>query len=137
MNYQGFDFYSGEIKTEIEKSTYVGTVYDYAATQFDSYPAVVITSSDLSGKFADTFRNEDSFKFSILCLMNRLNMESQAESTMRLLVDDIVQRLNNNSTINGNSNTFGRPINIKWGYASAPDPDMRVASIEYEIVVGQ
>jgi len=137
MSYQGFDFYSGEIVSEIENSTLVGSVYDYAATQFESYPAVVVTSTDLAGEFADTSRNKDSFSFNILCLADRLNKEAEVESTMRKLVDDIVTRLNNNSTINANANTYGKPVNIKWGYATAPDPDMRVAAITYQIEVGQ
>lgn len=137
MSYQGFDFYSAEIVSEIKKSSYAGDVVDYAATQFDNYPATVVTSSDLMGAFADTSRNKDTFSFNILILMNRLNMEQQAEQTMRSFVDDIITRLSNNTTINGNSNTFGKALNIKWGYATAPEPDMRVAAITYQIVVGQ
>lgn len=139
MSYQGFDFYSGEIVNEIKNSPYMvsGSVYDYAATQFSSYPAAIVTASDLKGQFVDTSRNEDHFVFTILLFMNRLNQEEAAEQTMRKLVDDIIQRLNNNATINGNQNTFGKPLNIRWGYAKSPDPDMRAANITYEIVVGQ
>lgn len=139
MSYQGFDFYSAEIVSEIGKSPYMvsGSVYDYAATSFSSYPAAVVTATDLNGTFADTSRNEDIFGFSILVFMNRLNQEELAEQTMRKLIDDIVQRLNNNATINGNANTFGKPISIRWGYAKTPDPDMRSAQITYQIVVGQ
>ena len=137
MSYLGFDYFSNLIVTEIKKSTLVGDVVDYAATQFNNYPAVVVTSADLNGVFADTSRNTDQFIFTILCLMNRLNMESEAESTMRQLVDDIITRLNNNTTINTTGNTFGLPISVKWGYATAPDPDMRVASLTLSIKVGQ
>lgn len=137
MSYQGFDFYSAEIVSEIKKSAYVGDVFDYAETALSNYPAVIVTSSDLSGQFADTSRNKDTFSFNILVLADRLNRAKDVESTMRVLVDDIVTRLNNNTTINGNSNTFGKPVSIKWGYGSAPEPDMRIAQIDYQIVVGQ
>lgn len=137
MSYLGFDYFSNEIVTEIRKSSLVGTVYDYAATQLDKYPAVVVTAGALSSKFADTARNSDTFTFNILVLASRLGIEENVEGIMRALVDDIITRLSNNVTINDNLNTFGHPLSIQWGYASSPDPDMRIASINYEIEVAQ
>lgn len=137
MSYLGFSYFSGEIVSEIQKSSLVGSVYDYAATQLADYPAVVVTSSNLTGRFADTSRNSDVFTFNILCLAARLSNEEAIETVMKALVDDIIGRLNDNQVVNNNQNTFGHPLSIQWGYGTSPDPDMRIASITYEIEVAQ
>lgn len=142
MSYLGFDYFSAVIVAEIKNSPIMehGQVYDYAATQFDAYPAVVVTSSNLHGEFADNQRNTYHFSYSILCFMSRGSSpasQQQAEITMRWLVDDITTRLNNNPNINGTQSTFGKPISVQWGYAKAPEPDMRVATLNLEIEVAQ
>lgn len=139
MSYQGFDFYSGIIVSEIQASPNLGggVVLDYAATQFPSYPAVVVTPTNLAGEFADNTRNKDSFKFNVYVTASRLDREQIIEQALRLLTDDIIQRLQNNTTLNNKNNTYTKPITAQWGYASAPDPDMRSVTMTVEIIVGQ
>jgi hypothetical protein len=139
MSFVGFDYFSAIIVAEIAKSPFMqgGQVFDYAATQFPNYPAVVVTADNLQSSFGDTKINVYNFNFSIFCFISRLNNEEQSEITMRALVDDIMQRLNNNQNINGTNNTFGKPITAVFGYGSFPEPDMRIATLKLNIEVGQ
>ncbi|MDL2342306.1 MAG: hypothetical protein QFB87_04495 [Patescibacteria group bacterium] len=139
MSFQGWAFYKAEIVSEVKKSPNLGTgaVYDYAATQFDSYPAVIITPASGAAVFADTSRNQYNYTFSILCFYTRLSMESLAESTLTALVDDITTRLANNTVINNNVSTFCKPVGTQWGYAKIADVDTRSVSLTYEIEVVQ
>jgi hypothetical protein len=137
MSFQGWAFYKAEIVSEVEKSPNLGTgaVFDYAATQFDSYPAVIVTPASSNSQFGDTARNQYTYTFSILCFYSRLNMEQLAETTLTALADDITSRLANNAVINNNTSTFCRPVNTTWGYATVSDVDTRTCSMQFEVEV--
>lgn len=137
MSFQGWAFYKAEIVSEIEKSPNLanGAVFDYAATQFDTYPAVVVTPASSQSQFADTARNQYNYTFTILCFYSRLKMEQLAEDTLTALADDIADRLANNTVINNNISTFCKPVRTQWGYAQVADVDTRTVSMQFEIEV--
>lgn len=139
MSFQGWSFYKNEVISEVQKSPNLGsgTVYGYAATQFDSYPAIIITPNQGRSQFADTARNQYIYSFNILCFYARLNNEQTAEDALTALVDDVTSRLANNQTINNNTSTFCKPIQSKWGYAKVADNDTRTVALTIDIEVVQ
>lgn len=140
MSYLGFAALKAQVISTIKTSSYVlaSNVYDYAEAQLQGYPSVLVFSAGMDGKFADTARDEYHFHFTILCLQERLVAgDETAEQNLTNLVDDIIQKINANVTLNNQSNTFTRPVGVKWGYQKVQDAEVRVAQLELEVVVGQ
>jgi len=109
------------------------SVFDYEKATFDNYPAITVTPSDNTADFADTSRNYIYYTFSIKCYMERLETTAEvAESTLRALVDDLIQKFNADPTLGGQLvSGYSKPIPSVWGYRQGDEPLDRVAEIKY------
>lgn len=150
-NFVGFTTINANLKSIIAASAYIGKdaagvqqLFDYAPANFNGYPAVVLAQTDENATIADTQRNQYVYTYHVLCLQTRLNLDpdqntsySIAESNMRVLVDDLMVRLNTDITVGGIGSTFSRPVKVNWGYIKGQDVDSRTAEISIEVVVGQ
>ena len=124
-------------------------VYTYEPTIPSGFPAISVTASDGDGKFADTQRNRRNYIFKIRCYQERQTVgtqgnlvpQAEAERILVELVDQLIAVFDNFQNYNLKSEVpnliFVTPVPSKWGYATAPNPDVRIADIMLNAVVVQ
>lgn len=129
--------YFGDVKAAIvdiirTQSTKAKVVYDYEETQPTGYPAVMVVSQNSPGTWIDTQRTRREFTFVLRCMQERLEATPQvAEQNLTALVDELIALFDGPNTNYNLENTvvFNEPPDVKWGYMSVPDAEMRTCEL--------
>ena len=146
----------GNIKAAIQEVINQATalnpewVYLYEPTLPGGFPAVSITAFSGDGVFADTQRNKRNYILRIRCYQERQTVGSQqsglptqeeAERILTALVDQLIAVFDNFPNYNLDNQVqnlvYVKPVPSDWGYAAAPNVDMRIADIKLNAVVVQ
>lgn len=109
----------------------IQNIFDHELTDLAGFPAATITASDLAGEFLDNMRNQRGYRFMIRIFIERskLNVGTQeAESTLRTVMDEFIQRFDADPTLGGNC-IYTRPGTARYGYVDREQNNIRVAEI--------
>lgn len=125
--------------TLLSSLTKIQSFYNVEATNLEGFPALTLTPSANDSDYATTTENRRVYAFMIRLYVERgsgTTAERTAESTMRDLVDSVLDRLDKNYYLSGV--TIGTQTGYtflymgatpsRWGY-SGRENEMRVAEI--------
>ena len=92
-------------------------------------PFLVVIASENRNEFATTSENRRTYQFTITIFVGIGSRNEQtAESVLTTLVDNIIDQIDNNTTLNDNA-LFTQAVPSSWGFVDEPKR-FRVAEIE-------
>lgn len=106
-------------------------IYSYEPKELKDYPAATVTALRHQDTFLDTAANKRVFTFNIRVYF-RTDVEQDAESILRGIVDQIISAIESNVTLSGACD-FARPTEAVWDYQERELP-VRVAVLSVECV---
>lgn len=119
--------------------------YDYEATMLEGFPALTLTASGNESAYSTTTENRRVYPFVIRLYVERGSTpeaESQAELTMRDMVDSVLDRLDKNHYLQNSQLTLPQGYTFlfmgaapsRWGYAGREN-QMRFAEVTVQLHV--
>lgn len=119
------------LTTILESISDINAVYNHEPKELKDYPAVTVTALRHQDTFSDTAANKRVFTFNIRVYF-RTDVEQDAESVLRGIVDQIISAIESNVTLSGACD-FARPTEAVWDYQERELP-VRVAVLSVECV---
>lgn len=84
----------------LQEITDLAVVYDYDPEKLEQFPAATITAQGHQNSFLDTAANDRRFSF-LIRLFYRLDVDQDAETTLRDLTDQVIAKLEANVVVQG------------------------------------
>jgi hypothetical protein len=109
-------------------------IYDYEVADLAGFPAVTITAQDMTAQILDNTRNERIYNFTIRVFIERQKQNfgaSKAETILRLIADDLIDKIDQDSTFGGNAIDV-KPFNAKFGYVDRELQNIRVVEVSLQ-----
>jgi hypothetical protein len=106
-------------------------IYDNELTDLAGFPAATVTAGEVTGKVLDNSRNERIQRFTIRVFIDRNKQNfgpSKAETILRTLADEIILKIDADSTLNGNCLDV-KPFDAKFGYIDRESNNIRVMEL--------
>jgi len=131
---------SNQIKTKLESISDIQVVYDYPWLDFDGYPAVTITPSEMESDYETQQHNIRTYAFMIrafldLEIVNQATLQKKVEKgheIMRGLIDSIVDTFDKDETLSGISMPTGKTL-----IAITPVPARVLYFEEEKMMIGE
>ncbi len=133
-----FEKISTSLINLLKANTLIQSVYNFEASKLDGFPALTITPSANESDYTSTTENRRVYSFVIRLYVERLSgntAESVCESTMRQLVDTVLNTLDHAygmSTLDPQTGYLFLKMSAapsQWGYAGVSS-QLRVAEIK-------
>lgn len=140
-----FDKLSTALVNVLSSLTKIQSFYNFEASEFEGFPALTLSPSANESDYSTTTENRRVYAFVVRLWVERKSgkdNERTTESTMRDLVDTVLDRLDKNHSFTGMTITaqtgytplFMSATPSSWGY-SGRENNMRVAQINIQIHV--
>lgn len=125
----------------LSTNTKIQSFYNFEASKLEGFPALTLTPSANENEYSTTTENRRTYAFVVRLYVERgsgLDAERTCESTMRDLVDTVLDKIDKNynlSTIlsqTGYTFLWISATPSQWGYAGGAN-EMRVAEINIKL----
>lgn len=136
-----FDKISTALIEKLQGLTKIQSFYNYEASNLEGYPALTLTPSGNESEYSSTTENNRTYAFVVRLYVDRPagnTSENTTETTLRQLVDDVLNRLDFNHQLDnisldtGYTFLFMEAAPSRWGYAGR-ETIQRVAEINIRI----
>lgn len=121
----------------------VQSVYGYERNNFEGFPAVTVTASDLDGEFTSTTENSRNYAYKITILysigqalpaVTNLPINEQAENVISTVVDDIINDIDSDYELPDNTDVlFVNAADATWGFVDYEGGVAKACQITYII----
>lgn len=116
----GYETIAGSLENIINSVDGVAVVYDHEAKELGKYPAVTIIAMGHQNEYNDLQANKHSYNFAIR-VYYRTDDAATAESTVRGIVDAIIEAVETDTTLSGACD-FARPTSSTWAFGEREVP---------------
>lgn len=136
-----FDKLSTAIMNLLSSNTKIQSFYNYEASKLEGFPALTLTPSTNENEYSTTTENRRTYAFMVRLYVERGSgneAERVCESTMRDLVDTVLDKIDKNynlstiATQTGYTFLWISATPSQWGYAGGSN-EMRVAEVLIKI----